>query len=127
GDLLRGRAGGAGQLEGLVRVHVRGAGGAPALLGAGGLGVRQREPLDDVVGHRAAAPGEAGEVADLPLVEDDEVGGAAAQLHQRHADVLLVVREGGQRGGDGLQHQLGYAVAGAVHRLADVLRGGGGA
>ena len=73
----------------------------------------------------APPQGRVAEVADLALVEDRHVGGPAAQLHQRDPDLLLVVGEHRQGGGQRLEHQLGHLVAGAVHRLADVLRGRG--
>ncbi|MDX1783858.1 MAG: hypothetical protein R3361_06845, partial [Aequorivita vladivostokensis] len=45
------------------------------LLGFLGFGEGDREPFDQVVGHRDAAEREDCDVADLPLVEDRQVGG----------------------------------------------------
>ena len=62
------------------------------------------------------------EVPDLPLVEDGEVGRARAHLHERDAELLLVLGQHGERARERLEHELAHLVARALDRLAQVHR-----
>src|SRR5947207_3361718 len=70
-------------------------------------------------------PGELarGGVPDLPSAADPDPGGAAPPLHLRDAQLVLVFRQHRVRRGQGLEHQLRHAIPGALHALAQVLRG----
>ena len=54
--------------------------------------------------------------------EDRDVGGAAADVHQAHAEVLLVLGEHRARGSERLQDQVVHVQPAAAHALHDVLR-----
>ena len=56
-------------------------------------------------------------------MEDRDPGGAAAHFDQRDAQLLLVFRQHRVRRGQGLEHQVRHAIPGALHALAQVLRG----
>ena len=88
------------------------------------LGVRLRdaESVHDVARDVVAAERDRAEMADLPLVEDGEVGGAGAHLDERDAELLLVLGEHGERARQRLEHELPHLVAGALDALAQVDR-----
>ena len=61
-------------------------------------------------------------MADLALEEDRDVGGAGAHLHERDAQLLLVVGEHAERARERLEHELLHAVARALDGFAQVHR-----
>ena len=62
-------------------------------------------------------------MADRPIGEHRDVGGAAADVDQAHAQVLLVFGQHRHRRGERLQDQVVDFEAAAAHALHDVLRG----
>ena len=62
-----------------------------------------------------------------PLREDREVGGAAADVDQAHAELLLVLGEHREARGELLEHDVVDLEAAALDALDDVLRGAVGA
>ena len=113
---------GARQLDDLARVHQRLVRAAVLLLQPLGVGLRHAEAVHDVARDVVAAEGDRAEVADLPLVEDGEVGRARAHLDERDAELLLVLGQHGERAGERLEHELAHLVAGALDALAQVDR-----
>ena len=73
-----------------------------------GLGERQAQAGGDIVGDVIAADRQHHGVPDVPIHVDGQVGGAAADVADRHAHLALSVGEhhvaGGQRVQDELQH-----------------------
>ena len=84
--------------------------------------LRDLEAVHDVGGDVAAGAEQRSGVADLPAVEDGDVGGRPAQLDQRAAQLDLVGREHGQRRGQGLEHELAHVVARPLDALPEILR-----
>src|SRR4029079_9747421 len=80
-----------------------------------------------VAGEVFAAQSNHGGGDDGAAGEDGDVGGAAADVHQAHAQLLLVLSQHGLGGGERLQDDVGDVQAGAVGALDDVLRAGDGA
>ncbi len=68
-----------------------------------------------------------GGVGDGALEEDDEFGGAGADVDEADAELALVGGEDGLGGGDGLEDGLGDFEAGAVGAGDDALRDAAGA
>jgi hypothetical protein len=62
-----------------------------------------------------------------PCTKDGHVGGAAADVHQADADVLLVLGQHGIARSQRLQHQVDHFEAAAMHALDDVLHRSDGA
>ena len=113
---------GARELDLLVVRHERLERRAVLLLESLGVGLRDADAVDDVAGDVHAAVPDGAQVADLPFVEDGDVGGACAKLDQRDAEFLLVVGEYGQGAGEGFEHELAHAIACALDCLAQVHR-----
>src|SRR5207249_3845523 len=84
----------------------------------------RRSPRQHHAGRQPAAP--VPRPLELPLhpMKDRHSGRAAADLHQRHAELALVVGQHGVRRGQRLEHQVGRAVARPLDALAQILRGG---
>src|SRR5512137_1627143 len=114
----------AGDLDGLPAVHHGGHGAAVGLLDALRLVGGRAQPHRHVVREVVAAQGEHRGVGDGPVREDRDVGGAAADVHQAHPQLLLVLGEGGERARQRLQHDVRHVQAGALGALDDVLRRG---
>ena len=117
----------AGDLHRLVVADHRRQRAAPLPLQLLGLGDRHAQADRDVVGEVVAADRHHRRVPQAAALEDGEVGRAAADVDQRHAELLLV---GGQHGfarGELLEHRLLDVHARLVHRRDDVLRGRGAA
>ena len=64
-------------------------------------------------------------MADLAFVKNRDARRASAHLNQRDTQFFLVVGQDRVRGGQRLEHEIGDAIAGALHALAEILRGGG--
>ena len=77
--------------------------------------------LLDVVGDGVAAERNHGRVADDALLENGNVGGAAADVDERHAGLLLFFAQDGGAGGDGLEDELIDLQAGPLDAAVDVL------
>ena len=88
------------------------------------LGVRHRRAQadGDVVGEVIAADADDRRVPQAAALVDRDVGGAAADIHQRDAELFLVLRQHRLAGGQLLDDRLGHRDAGAVHARDDVLR-----
>src|SRR5450631_1529624 len=89
------------------------------------LGVlgRRAQRHRDVVGDLVARDRDDRRVLDRAVGEDRDVGRAAADVHEAHAQVALVVEEDRVGGGEGLQHEVAHLQPAAAHALHDVLRG----
>ena len=59
-------------------------------------------------------------MADRTAGEDGDIGGTRANVHQRHAQLLLVLRQHRQAGGQRVQHQLVHLQSAAAHAFDDV-------
>src|SRR6185312_11561306 len=81
----------------------------------------------DVVGHLVAGDGDHRGVADGTVGEHGDVGGAAADVHQADAEVLLVLVQHRVAGRQLLQYHVVHLEAAAFHAAHDVLGGAGGA
>src|SRR5262245_7258564 len=88
------------------------------------LGLRRRRAQRhrDVVGDLVARDRDHGGMPDRAVREDGDIGGAAADVEQAHAEVFLVLRQHRARGGEGLQDEVVHLQATAAHALHDVLR-----
>ncbi len=64
-----------------------------------------------------------GGVTDRAAAEHRDVGGAAADIHHAHAEILFILGEHGVARGQLLQHDVIDRQAAALHALHDVLRG----
>src|SRR5690242_3532210 len=112
------------QIDHLRRVHQRLVRYAVPLLQPLRVRLRHAQPLHHVARHVGAGELDRREVANLPLVEDRHAGRAAAHLHQRDAQLLLIVRQHRVRRGERLEHEIGGPVVRPLHAAAHVLRGG---
>src|SRR5438876_6308566 len=112
------------QVDHLRRVHQRLVRDAVPLLEPLRVRLRHAQPLHHVARHVRTGELDRREVADLPLVEDRHARRAATDLHQRHAQLPLVVGQHGVRRGQRLEHQVGGAVACPLDALAEILRRG---
>ena len=93
------------------------------------LGVLRRRAHGDgdVVGHLVAGDRDHRRVADRAVGEHREVRGAAADVDQAHAQLLLIVGEHGEARCELLEHHVVDFEAAALNALLDVLRGAVGA
>src|SRR5256712_5443326 len=112
------------QRDHLRRVHERSVRHAVPLLEPLRVGLRHPEDLDEVRRHLHPGEAQGREVADLPLVEDRHRSRGAAHVEERDAQLPLVVRQNGVRRRERLEHDVAHAIPGALHRAAQVLRGG---
>ena len=112
------------QVDHLRRVHQRLVRDAVPLLESFRVRLRHAQPLHHVARHVRPGELDGREVADLPFVEDRHTRRAATHLHQRDAQLPLVVGQHGVRRRQRLEHQVGGAVARPLHAPAQVLRGG---
>jgi len=112
------------QRDHLRRVHERFVRHAVPLLEPLHVGLRHPEDLDEVRRHLHPGEAQGREVADLPLVEDRHRSRGAAHVEERDAQFPLVVRQHGVRRRERLEHDVAHAIPGALHRAAQVLRGG---
>ncbi len=87
------------------------------------VGHRRAEADRDVVGEVIAADADDRGVPEAAALVNGDVGGAAADVHQRDAELLLVVGEHRLARGELLDDGLGHGDARAVHARDDVLRG----
>ena len=90
-----------------------------------GLGRRDVQADSEIVGEVVAADGDDGSVGDGAFEEDDDLGGAGADVDEADAELALVGGEGGFGGGDGLEDGLGDFEAGLVGAGDDALLGAG--
>src|SRR5690606_17355589 len=81
----------------------------------------------NVVGDLVAGDGNHRRVADGALGEHGDIGGAAADVHQAYAQLLLVLGQHRKAGGKLLQDHVVHFQAAAAHALDDVLGGAHGA
>jgi hypothetical protein len=105
----------------VVAPEVARRGHAELLLDALGLVERRPQPHGDVVGDVVAPEPQHRRVLDRAVGEDGEVGGAAADVDETHAEVALIVGQRGLRRGEGLEHDVDDVEAGLVGALHDVL------
>src|SRR5262249_24814344 len=113
-----------GHLDGLLGRDQRRQRAAVALLDLlGGVGGRAH-PDRDVVGDVVAAEREDAGRHDRALGEDGDVGGAAADVDDGDAELLLVVVEDRLRRRQRLEDDVGHLQVAAVAALDDVLRRG---
>ena len=113
------------QADHFARVHERRIRRAMPLLQSLGVRLGHAQSLDQVARDVRAGILERREVANLALVKNRDAGRAAADFHERHAQFLFIVGENRVRGGERLEHEVGDAIAGALHALAQILRGRG--
>ena len=78
--------------------------------------------MADVVADDVAAEGNHRRVADDAVLEDRDVGGAAADVDQRHARFFFFVRQHRGGGSEGLEDQLIHFEVGLLDALVNVLR-----
>ncbi len=127
-ELARGRAralpGRRRQAHHLARVDERRVCRTMPLFQALGIGLCHAEALHEVARDVRAGVLERREVADLAFVKDRDPGRAAAHFHKGDAELFLVIGQHRVRRRQRLEHEVGDAVAGALHALAKVLRGG---
>src|SRR5262249_9326870 len=116
----------AGHLDHVVRVGELAQGAAVAQLELLGFLGRGTQRHGDVVGHLIAGDRNDRGVSDRATGEDGEVSRAAAYIHQTHAQILFVVVEHRQGGGERLQHDVTDLEPAPAHALGDVLHGGNG-
>ena len=112
------------QLDDVGGVHQRLVGAPVALLEALGVPLSDPQSVDDIARHIVAAERDRAKVADLALMEECQVGGAGTHLDERDSQLFFVFGEHRQRAGERLQDQFAHGVARALHRLAQVERGG---
>ncbi len=120
-DRLVGPAADAGDLDLLVLVDHVDERHAVLALEPLGLVVQDAEPLAQVVGDLVAGDGHDGRVADRLVLEDGDVGRAAADVDEHDADLLLVVVQDGVARRQRLQHDVVDVVAGLLDAAVDVL------
>src|SRR5207253_247165 len=88
------------------------------------FGVRDAEPLREVVGDCTAAPGNGREVTHFAVTENRQLRGAAAEIDECNANILFIVCDDGLRGSERLVNGRVDLVAGTTDRFAQVLRCG---
>src|SRR5256714_6271154 len=103
-----------------ARNHVRQR-AAKALLDLLGVGERCAQPRGDVVGEVVAADRQHRRVLHGAVVEHDDVGRAAADVDERHAELALFRRDHGLGGREWLEHQVGDREAPAPTALDHLL------
>ena len=111
-------------LDGVAVADHRAGRAAVAALDLLGRVERRAQDRGDVVGDVAAAERQHRGVDDRAVGEHRDVAGAAADVDQRHAQLLLVLLEDGLGRGQGLEHDVGDLEAAAVGALDDVLGAG---
>ena len=89
-----------------------------------GLVRRRAQAEGDVAGQLVAADRDDAGVRDGAVGEDGDVGGAAADVDQRDAQLLLVVLQHRLARGQRLEHDVQHLEVAARAALDDVLRGG---
>ena len=114
-------------VDGLVLGHERGERAAVALLELLGVGRRRAQPDRDVVGDVIAAERDDRGVPDGAVAEERDVGGAAADVDEEDAQLLLLGGQHRLRRGERLQHDVLHREAGAVDAPDHVLHRGDGA
>jgi hypothetical protein len=124
----RGPAADAGHLDGLVAIEQRALGRAVPGLDPLRLQHRRAQADGDVVGEVVAAERDDAGVLDGAAGEDGHVGGAAADVDERDAQLLLLLGQHRLRRSERLEHDVGDREPGLGAALDDVLRarGGGG-
>src|SRR6266516_138197 len=113
------------QVDHLRRIHERLVRHAMSLLQALRVRLRHAQPGHQVARDMRAGVLERREVPDLPLMEHRHTGRPAPDLHQRDAQLLLVVGQHRIGRGEWLEYQLGRPVPRSLHAAPQVLRGGG--
>src|SRR5512139_1247975 len=86
------------------------------------LGHRRPQTDGDVVGEMVPAHAHDGRVPQAAALEDGQIGGAAADVHQRHPELLLVGGEDGFAGGQLAEDHPRHLDTRAVDGRDDVLR-----
>ena len=109
-------------LHRLVLVHHAGQRAAALALDLFRVGHRRAQADGDVVGEVIAADADDGRVPQAAALVDRDVGGAAADVDQRDAELLLVLGQHRFAGRELLDDRLGDVDAGPVHARDDVLR-----
>ncbi len=87
-----------------------------------GVGNRRAQADGDVVGEVIAADADDARVPQAAALEDREVGRAAADVDERHAELFLVRSQHRLAGSELFDDRVDDADAGAVHACDDVLR-----
>ena len=85
-------------------------------------GRHRREHSADQTDALVSGDGDHRGVADRPAREHRDVGGPATDVHDAHAEFLLIVGEHGEAGGQLLEHDVLDDQPAALHALDDVLR-----
>ena len=88
-----------------------------------GFGNGRAQSDGEIVGEMVAADGQGRRVAHHAAGENDQFGGAAADVQQAAAEFALVLREHGFGGGQRLERRFADHHAGAIHGGDDILRG----
>src|SRR5687767_2851934 len=104
-----------------------GKGAAGAALELLGVGDRHAEADGNVVGEMVAANREDPGVPEAAPLEDREVGGAAADVHERDPELFLIGGQNRFAGGQLLEHGVGHFNAGPVDARNHVLHRRGAA
>ena len=114
----------AGHLDRLVLVEQRTLGAAVLDLDALGLVHRSPQADGDVVREVISAERDDARVLDGPTREDGDVGGPAANVDERDAQLLLLFGEHCLGARERLEHDVGHLKPGLRAALHDVLRAG---
>src|SRR5712664_3503450 len=115
-----------GHVHRLLRGHQRGERAAVVLLERLGGGERRAQADRDVVADVIAAERQDRGVPDGAVAQQGQVGGAAADVDDEDAELLLVGIEDRLRRGDRLQHHVLHGEPRAVDGADHVLHGGHG-
>src|SRR3954466_15533349 len=116
----------AGHLDGVVLVQAGALRAAELHLELLRLLHGRAQPHRDVVGEVVAAQRDDAGVLDGAAGENGQIGGAAPDVHQRHAQLLLFVGQHRLGGGERFEHDVRHREAGLAAALDDVLRAGDG-
>src|SRR5439155_1848057 len=117
----RGAAAHARHLDGVVLVQARALRAAELHLDLFRLDHRRAQTDGDVVGQMVAAERDHARVLDGPAGEDRQIRRAAADVHQRDAQLLLLFRQHRLRGSERLEHDVCHLQPGTAAALDDVL------
>jgi hypothetical protein len=114
-------------VHGLLRGHERRERAAVALLHVLGVGHGRAQADRDVVRHVVAAERQDRGVPDGAVAIEGDVRGAAPDVDDEDAELLLVRVQHGLRRGEPLEHDVVDGEPGAIDGADDVLHGGDGA
>ena len=111
-----------GNLDLLLRIDQADERGAELALQRLGLIVEHAQALADVVGDFASRDADHGGVPDGLVLENRDVGRAAADVHEHDADFLFIVVQNSVRTREGFQHNVVHAIACLFDAAVDVFR-----